>query len=223
MSREACEQERSNREKEPPAMSQPTLAYVMLRDRVRSAPSWPTHRFATRGMASSSRAIHASARRISVSSRFAASITRASAGSSTSTRCGFGDGDGSPYRPAPSRAALLNATTPRNPMRSRTTRPVSPGGYPSLASFAARDGLGCRWGSLCSSKDAVGQFDAVVDLRPTGLRLLRRVDELQGVIGCLNQDHGIGLPRGPRGRALACGRGLHLTSRIGHWQKIPTL
>ena len=108
-------------------------------------------------------------------------------------------------------------------MRSRTTRPVSPGGYPSLASFAARDGLGCRWGSLCSSKDALGQFYAVVDLRPTGLRLLRRVDELPAVIGCLNQDHGIGLPRGPRGRALACGRGLHLTSRIGHWQKIPTL
>src|SRR5216683_6663548 len=47
--------------------------------------------------------------------------------------------------------------------------------------------------ACCSSKDALGQFDAVVDLRPTGLRLLRRVDELQAVIGCLNQDHGIGL------------------------------
>jgi len=49
------------------------------------------------------------------------------------------------------------------------------------------------------------------------------VDELQGLIGCLNQDQGIGLPRGPRGRSLACGRRLHSTRRIGHWQKIPTL
>jgi hypothetical protein len=51
----------------------------------------------------------------------------------------------------------------------------------------------------CSSKDARGQFDAVVDLRPTGFRLRRRVDEFQAVIGCLNQDHGVGLPAGPGG------------------------
>ena len=54
----------------------------------------------------------------------------------------------------------------------------------------------------CSSKDALGQFDAVIDLRPTGFRLLRHVDELQAVIGCLNQDHGIGQPRWPPGRSL---------------------
>ncbi len=66
----------------------------------------------------------------------------------------------------------------------------------------------------CSSKDALGQFDAVVDLRPTGLRLLRRVDELPAVIGCLNQDHGIGLATLAPGASAGVWPSAHRRSRL---------
>jgi hypothetical protein len=52
----------------------------------------------------------------------------------------------------------------------------------------ARDGLGCRWVARRSSKDDLGPIGAVVDLRPTGFRFLRRLDELQAAIARLNQD-----------------------------------
>src|SRR4030095_5883153 len=151
-----------------------------------SAPPWPPRLFAAGGMAPSSRAIHPSACRISLSSRGAAP-----AWSSTTRRGGCVDG--SPYTPAPSRARLPNTTATSNPTRSD----ASPASTSRIRIYIthlprARWRLGLSWEARCSFEAALGRFYAVVDLRaavdlrPTGVCLLGRHGDHRGPDGVLS-------------------------------------